>query len=271
MGSLLVSFCMIHQPYPPAPQLIGARSKFQQGLVHAELAEAEMVRVTDMDAYRVVLNVENAGRKHTWRIEGLKEFDERLPLWIGDCMHNFRSAFDHIAYELIKAAGLTPTTKTMFPLCAQKPKRGVYIQPDPGPHGDAMQIVEDAQPYNVGHESNSLAIMKKLDNVDKHRELLAVAACVDIPYYGAPEGAEVLNHWANGNVVKDGMEVMGLISKDPQPQDTFSGNVVLTTKLAQEFLPMPLHMGPSLVQLIEDITRQLSWNLALFDWFFATH
>ena len=113
---------MMHQTYPPAPQLSGARSKFKQAQVHAALIEAEVLRVTGPDAYSAR---QNGGQreKAIWTVEGLKAFDERLPLWIGDCMHNFRSAWDHIAYELIKAVPLQPTQGTMFPLLAQEPKK----------------------------------------------------------------------------------------------------------------------------------------------------
>ena len=61
-----------------------------------------------------------------------------------------------------------------------------------------MQIVEDAQPYKVGHESNSLAILDNLDIIDKHHELLAVAASVEIPYYGSPKGVETVDSWGWG-------------------------------------------------------------------------
>lgn len=123
--------------------------------VHAALIKREVLRVTGSDAYSVVVRAQNNGRKQVWSIEGLQSFDDRLPLWIGDCMHNFRSAWDHIAYELIKAVpGLDPTDRTMFPLLAQEPQRPLYILPDPGPHADAMKIVEDSQPYNAGQASD---------------------------------------------------------------------------------------------------------------------
>jgi hypothetical protein len=201
----------------------------------------------------------------------LKAFDDRLPLWIGDCMHNFRSAWDHIAYELIKQVpGLDPTTRTMFPLLAEEPKRPISIQPDPGPHSEAMEIVEDAQPYNVGRRSDPLAILDRLDIVDKHRELLAVAASIEMPYFGSPKGLNILKSWAWGGEVHDGQSVMWAIIMPRQPRGALDGHIVLTTKLAEALLPMPLHLAPSIESLIDDIARQLEWRLAQFDWFFAT-
>lgn len=262
---------MTFPTYPPAPQLVGARAKYQQALVHFGLIRAEVHRVTGGDAYTVVLDTEDDGRKHLWRIEGLKSFDEGLPLWIGDCLHNFRSAWDHIAYELIKATGHTPTKQTIFPFLAQEQAKPVYILPKPGPHVEAMQIVEEVQPYNVGQESNSLAILDNLDIVDKHRELLAVAAGIRVPYYGSPEGVNTIKNWATGDVVVDGDVVMWAIIDPPQPKGALDGNVVLTTKLAPDSMPVPLSSGPSLEQLIQDIAGQLHYRLAQFDWFFDTH
>jgi hypothetical protein len=257
---------------PPAPQLHGARAKVQQAQVHATLIKREVLRVTGSDAYSVVVRAQNNGRKHVWSIEGLQSFDDRLPLWIGDCMHNFRSAWDHIAYELIKAVpGLDPTDRTMFPLLAQEPQRPLYILPDPGPHADAMKIVEDSQPYNAGQASDPLAILNYLDIVDKHREPLAVAASVELPYYGSPEGVETVETWAWGGAVSDGDSVMSALIDSAQPEGALDGHVVLTTKLAEDSLPMPLHMAPSIQNLIDDIAGQLTWRLSEFDWYFATH
>ena len=67
------------------------------------------------------------------------------------------------------------------------------------------------------------------------------------------------------------MEVMWAVISPSQPEGALDGHIVLTTKLAQDLLPMPLHLGPSLKDLINDISRQLSWRLGEFDWFFATH
>jgi hypothetical protein len=258
--------------YPHAPQLEGARAKVQQAQVHAALIRREVLRVTGADAYSVVLRTENDGRKHLWRIEGLQSFDDRLPLWIGDCMHNFRSAWDHIAHELIKAVpGLESTNRTMYPLLADEPAGPLYILPNPGPHSEAMRIVEESQPYNAGHGSDPLSILNHLDIVDKHRELLALAASVEVPYYGSPSGVNTVESWAWGGAVSDGDTVMWAVIDSAQPEGALDGHVILTTKLAEDILPMPLHMALSIENLIDDIAGQLTWRLAEFDWYFATH
>ena len=159
----------------------------------------------------------------------------------------------------------------MFPLLAEEPAKPVCILPNPGPDADAMEIVTEAQPFKMGHTLNALAILNNLDIVDKHREVLAVAAAVEIPYYGSPEGVKTLESWTTGGTVKDGDVVMWAIIEPPQPNGALSGNVVLETKLAQEFMPVPLHLGFTLKGLIEEDARQLSWRLIQFDWFFATH
>ncbi len=158
----------------------------------------------------------------------------------------------------------------MFPLLAQEPAK-LLILPSPGPHVDAMRIVEEVQPYKMGHESNSLAILHNLDIVDKHRELLATAAAVEMPYYGSPKGVTTLDSWACGEAVLDGQVVMWAIIDPPQPKGKLDGHVVLTTKLAEDLTPAPLHMAFPLKSLFDDIARQLHFCLAQFDWFFATH
>ena len=183
-----------------------------------------------------------------------------MPLWIGHFMHNFRSAWDHIAYELIRAVpGLDPTERTMFPLLIQEPERPPYISPEPGPHPDAMDIVESIQPYKeaaahhdalneAGDESvakewhgfNALATLNHLDIVDKHHELLAVAASVELPTFGGPFGVNVVDTWAWGGAVRDGDAVMWAIIEPSHLAGALDGHVVLTTKLAPDLLS-PCH------------------------------
>lgn len=74
-----------------------------------------------------------------------------------------------------------------------------------------------------------------------------------------------------GGAVSDGDSVMSALIDSAQPEGALDGHVVLTTKLAEDSLPMPLHMAPSIQNLIDDIAGQLTWRLSEFDWYFATH
>jgi hypothetical protein len=135
-----------------------------------------------------------------------------------------------------------------------------------------MKIVESVQPYNTGGEHDPLAILNHLDIVDKHRELLATVATVELPYYGSPAGVKTIKSWISAGAVVDGQEVMSAVIDPPQPKGRLDGHVELTVKLTDGFIPAPLYLAASVDGLLEEIAVQLTnWVLPAFDWFFATH
>ena len=109
----------------------------------------------------------------------------RVGLCLGDIMHNFRSALDHLTYQL----ALWNTGGQV-----SRPKRVQFpILDDPGHfqsaradalrdvHPDHQAIIERFQPYNriaeglaIGPDFHSFALLRELDNTDKVRLLTLV-------------------------------------------------------------------------------------------------
>lgn len=98
---------------------------------------------------------------------------------IGDVIHNLRSGLDHLAWELVKANGGSPTKDTKFPILEVEPTPDRYghTRP-PSISGNvdpaALSIIESAQPYRhpVGPDFEPLLWLHNLWNQDKHRALL---------------------------------------------------------------------------------------------------
>jgi hypothetical protein len=198
--------------------LAGARLKIEGAKTHLEAIEEEIARVIDPDAYRVVGEFQDERRKYAFRVEGLRELDPMLSTVIGDCLHNLRSAFDHIAYQLILAVDppLEPTTSTMFPLLAEEPEKPVYISPKSGPGARTMEIVEGVQAYHRGVEHDPLAILEDLNRVGKHRELPPVVTAIDFMSYA------LTNEMRSGGAaspdpVVDGEEFAWILFREPYP------------------------------------------------------
>ena len=107
-------------------------------------------------------------------------------IWIGECVHNIRSALDHLAYALnVAGSRLDPppnARRSQFPL---------YVEPDQFaamksmgdrkrcmmgffPEG-AAALAERLQPYHAGDHSDDsetaqwLGVLAELSNIDKHR------------------------------------------------------------------------------------------------------
>lgn len=110
------------------------------------------------------------------------------PLVAGDVLFNLRSALDHIAVVL--AAGKRSVT---FPITSfdidEVDATGRYRHSDArrsfrnfvnGIPDDAVAVIKQAQPYNAARpgedpKDHCLAVLRLLQNADKHRGLLAVA------------------------------------------------------------------------------------------------
>jgi hypothetical protein len=124
----------------------------------------------------------NTGDK-IWRVQG-RPLDPPVE-WnviIGDALYNFRSALDHLAWQLVLANGNTPTRHTAFPICTSA---SLYAQSSPRKvkrmSKTAIALIEETQPCfgRNPHRNKLLAWLDGLHNVDKHRHLnLTVAATI---------------------------------------------------------------------------------------------
>jgi hypothetical protein len=99
-----------------------------------------------------------------------------VPLLIGDCLQNLRTALDYLVWELVLAAKGTPNKKNEFPICTSKDlfeeslKRGRLD----GVPVLAKTAIERLQPYNTGNDPMKarLWVLNHLTNINKHRRLL---------------------------------------------------------------------------------------------------
>ena len=109
-------------------------------------------------------------------------FLRRVSLCLGDTLHNFRSALDHLTYQLAlwnTGGHVSRPKRVQFPIvndpCHFKSARGDALREV---HPDHQAIIERFQPYNpiaeglsIGPEFHSFAVLRDLDNADKVRFL----------------------------------------------------------------------------------------------------
>jgi hypothetical protein len=128
--------------------------------------------------------------KFVWA-EVLKPPPITLAPIVGDCLHNFRSALDNLAYELAVAHKGPKMSKSIagdsgFPIFKTKSGFDKYGKPMiRGTHPDAKTFIEGLQPYNQGNwpiTVSALWWLRELSNSDKHKlPHLAVAAAHQSP------------------------------------------------------------------------------------------
>jgi hypothetical protein len=109
-------------------------------------------------------------------------FLRRVGLCLGDIVHNFRSALDHLTYQLARwntGGQVSRPKRVQFPILDDpghfQSARGDALREL---HPDHQAIVERFQPYNriaegraIGPDFHSLAVLRDLDNADKVRLL----------------------------------------------------------------------------------------------------
>lgn len=113
-------------------------------------------------------------------------FEEKIPvptgitLLFGDAMHNLRTVLDMLVFEVTVANGGN-RSYTGFPF--HEERRGVETALRKGemrfaPAPIKTFIIEGVKPYKAG--DYGLWAMNKLDNIDKHRLLLAITGIVGV-------------------------------------------------------------------------------------------
>lgn len=115
------------------------------------------------------------------RVEAVVPIEKIVPLIVGDCVQNMRSALDHLAYQLVIANDGTPNTYTAFPIFSSRTndagkERELHVPGgvDPG----ALTLIDAAQPYQrtdpTEITAHPLMILKELSNIDKHRLVIVM-------------------------------------------------------------------------------------------------
>jgi hypothetical protein len=119
-------------------------------------------------------------------VPDLGPFLDNVALFIGDVVHNLRCALDHLAFQLARGESLAPKQqrKVQFPIFDKEEDfhRKCYLGDIAPEH---RKIIEELQPYHglagrpdswSGSYIHQLALLRDLDNMDKHRMLTPILA-----------------------------------------------------------------------------------------------
>jgi hypothetical protein len=122
-----------------------------------------------------------------------EEPDPMIPVIIGECLYDLRSALDHLAVAMAprrRKANAAFPVETTDPW--EKDAAGIFVYPDErrqsftskikGIPADAVEMIMKAQPYQrEGSELETLSPISRLENADKHRTLIAIGHGVVTP------------------------------------------------------------------------------------------
>jgi hypothetical protein len=198
--------------------------------------------------FRVSMQLNADATEHVWKIHAPNGTDfTDVSVCVGDCLHNLRSALDHLVYAIaVHESGQNPPPKEStlaFPLANdpaefKKAKNRIATL-----SSGAQDVIEQMQPYNrnTNGKASAVGVLAKLDDIDKHRLLQLVAL---MPHSTSLGGFENVVGEKKMSIVdwpkvglSDGTVICTMSFSSPQPnfKGTFKGTFSLA--LHHEFGP----------------------------------
>jgi hypothetical protein len=174
------------EPYPPADlaaygisprPLLSFELKLMRALEHLHAAEARIEKFLEHDPGTTVLEQNQAKREMAFWYRAFLQPDPEIVPPVTDCIHNLRQALDHLAYRLaIAVSGSDPppnAANTGFPIyddpgMLTDDRLSNFIGRPTSIPQEMRAALERAQPYSGG-DAKLLAILRELDDLDKHR------------------------------------------------------------------------------------------------------
>ena len=188
--------------------------------------------------------------EHQWAVYRWAQMSEPDPMWgvyLGDFVHNVRSALDQIVWLCVLANGGSPGKHTQFPFLQSEKewtekitsRTDGYLPPTNGVSPQVLEVIMGAQPFHFSGKERSghpFVRLLRMSNVDKHRTLhvaKVLAGPLSISY--SPEGIiKIVNlkQARTASVVRPGaeigrVEIEWLAKPDPSPQVRIRGDVEL--------------------------------------------
>ena len=199
----------------------GAHSKIERANRHIDELEAAISAFRSSDKHRFVFEKDASGGIAKVSHESSAEVLEVVSLITGDVVHNLRATLDHIMFEVVTS--LDPTVDPdiiKFPIsnnenaiktALQKAEIQTAMSTPLGAEISRV-ILNEIKPY--GALDNAICAVSKLDNIDKHRLVLATFGIVAATFSGRDAHGNVFidcgsvgNLGANMNVLETNIPV----------------------------------------------------------------
>jgi hypothetical protein len=156
-----------------------SRLKLERAAKHIHELIAALKAFKNSEPYRVRVQPKpDLPHLLEYRLVVVRDIPPEVPLIIGDVLQNLRSAVDHLAGQLVRAANNTPDRDTAFPVyeTAEKfqsgCKRQIHLM-----RQDAQDAIKFVQPYKGGN-GDTLWRLHRLNNIDKHNLIFTTFASV---------------------------------------------------------------------------------------------
>ena len=169
---------------------------------HVQRVESLLLEVRRASAGSIRDYVDERTGEKRWVVEtDQPDLGVELSLEIGEAIYQFRSALDHLVWQLVIANGKRPRKENAFPVTdAVGWETGRTQQRLKGVHRDAQALIRSEQP-GLGrnpHRAQLLVWLDDLWNVDKHRHIYTTVSSTNTTMFDRPlppgAGPEVFIH-----------------------------------------------------------------------------
>ncbi|MFZ0798756.1 MAG: hypothetical protein WCA13_11740 [Terriglobales bacterium] len=160
--------------------LESVRAKIDRAQHHLDAVKTalKLVLGSESKTQSVAFKIDPERQQLITTIPKAPPIDPALPLMIGDCVHNLRSALDHLVYQLALQNGASSKAaeKTFFPIYLTETEFDDRVKKlvKPFISDSAFTELQQSQPYAAYDipEEADIWILHKLDIIDKHRLLI---------------------------------------------------------------------------------------------------
>lgn len=172
---------------PPASNLlIGVRAKIERANRHVQDLGAMVQRFRDNDVCKISAEYQGDATDgqplYVLRAVEVPTVPSAILTTIGDTLFNLRSALDQLAFALCDISGKPEGTlkRIYFPISESQEKyqtTGAEVRRLAKPA--AIEVLDAIQPYKGG-KADVLWVLETLNNIDKHRLLVAAAVRIGV-------------------------------------------------------------------------------------------
>ena len=186
--------------------------KLERSLEHLDALLAEAQAWTRAARDRIHVRFNDDRSQHVFTVAGEVTPPLRLSALAGDCVHNLRSALDHLVFALAHSGGRQLEgrieRRLEFPIFGPHSMSAGDRDRKIGPlERGAREIILAVQPYRRGgdYASDPLWLLHELDNIDKHRLLHLTAFSHTETLVGLPlaSGYGRALHYMQGPLIED--------------------------------------------------------------------
>lgn len=178
----------------------------------------------------------------------------RFAVLAGEIIHHLRSSLDHIVWALVEHGGGTPTKHNQFPICLTKSdfEEACKRKRLDGVSERARHVIASIQPFvHDPPQDNPLALLHKLNIIDKHRLPILIGAAGQIgegiTFKGGGTGNVVISDLSPPHLRKIGSgegEVFTIYLGAPEPaleiEADFEVHVAVESDTPVGLLPVTL-------------------------------